>query len=66
MLNNADFDILYLNETDTKQILSSSDYQIKGYETILPKISPINKTVRIILLYLSGLNLMEGKLTIEQ
>ena len=50
MLNNEDFDIMFLNETDTKQIKSKSDYQLKGYETILPKTSEKNQNIRIICL----------------
>ena len=49
MLIKEAFDILFLNETDTKQILSKNDYQIKGCETILPKI-PSTKLIRLICL----------------
>ena len=37
ILNEEDLDILFLNETDTKQISKITDYQIDGYETVLPK-----------------------------
>ena len=55
MLNKEDFDILFLNETDSKQVLTSADYQIKGYETILPKISSDNKAIRMLCLVKSKL-----------
>ena len=47
MMKTGEFDIVFLNETDTKQIKSKVDYQIKGYETILPKIAQTNHTVRM-------------------
>ena len=50
LLKTEKFDILFLNETDTKQILSKKDYQIEGFETIIAK-SPKNSTlIRIICL----------------
>ena len=50
ILIEEEFYIIFLNETDTKQILSEKDYQIDGYETILPKLSKTSQTVRILVL----------------
>ena len=57
LLAKEEFDIMFLNETDTKHIETKKDYQIKGYDTILPKISTAQKTVRILCLVKN--NLME-------
>ena len=55
MLIKEDFDIMFLNETDTKQILSNKDYQINGFDTIRPKISATNGLVRLICLVRTSL-----------
>ena len=36
LLKKENFDVLFLNETDTKNVHSKEDYQITGYDTILP------------------------------
>ena len=41
---------MFLNETDTKQIITKIDYQISGYETILPRILPNSTLIRKICL----------------
>ena len=40
---------MFLTETDTKVVKTSSNYQIRGYETFLPKLEE-NEPVRILAL----------------
>ena len=35
MLFKEEFDVVFLNETDTKQIITAADYLIKGYDIII-------------------------------
>ena len=50
ILKEEKFDIIFLNETDTKNVQCKKDYEIDGYETILPKIPTLNPLVRILCL----------------
>ena len=45
ILKEENIDVIFLTETDTKAITSSSNYQIEGYTTLLPDINEDNKTV---------------------
>ena len=49
LLQNEKIDIMFLTETDTHSLSSKTDYQIEGYETILPKMDN-NNLVRILCL----------------
>ena len=48
LLREEKFDILFLNETDTKNIKSKKDFEIDGFVTILPKIPSETGLVRMI------------------
>ena len=43
-------DIIFLTETDTKQIICEADYQIKGYRTIFQERKNPNDLLRIVCL----------------
>ena len=45
-------DIIFLTETDTKAVIKLSDYQIRGYQTVLPIITD-NEPVRIMVLVMT-------------
>ena len=48
LLYNEKIDIIFLTETDTKNLSTESDYLIQEYKTILPIIDPKCGVVRII------------------
>ena len=50
LLKNENLDVLFLVETDTKTLKSSSEYIFKGYDTILQKTNEKNPKVRTIAL----------------
>ena len=43
-------DVLFLTETDIKNLVNDESYVIQGYKTILPIISPVSDLVRIVCL----------------
>ena len=46
---------LFLNETDTKNVHSKEGEKIEGYDTILPKLTIVNPTIKIMCLVRSEL-----------
>ena len=50
ILKEENVDIMFLTETDSKTIKKDTDFQIAGYDTVLPLIEKDNDNIRIIAL----------------
>ena len=50
LLKSEDIDVIFLTETDTKNIVNEDSYKIEGYKTILPLKSISNNLTRILCL----------------
>ena len=48
LLENEKIDIIFLTETDSKEIKKCEDYKIQGFDTVLPLYDVTNPLIRII------------------